>query len=179
MLSNMSSGTDMRASLPEDTAALELLYRQAFPDEDLVPLLRDLLSEDQGVLSLVAARDGKPVGHIVFTICGVAGRDEKVALLGPLAVAPPVQRQGIGGALVRDGLDRMKADEVTQVLVLGDPAYYGRFGFQTESHVSPPYALPEDWRTAWQSISLDGGKPQMKVKLVVPEVWAKPALWAP
>ena len=48
---------------------------------------------------------------------------------------------------------------MTHVYVLGDPAYYGRSGFIPEPAIAPPYALPEEWRDAWQSLSL-GDAPQ-------------------
>ena len=53
--------------------------------------------------------------------------------LAPVAVHPSFQKQGIGSALIREGLDRAKKDRWRCVFVLGDPAYYGRFGFRVES----------------------------------------------
>lgn len=175
----MRSGFDIRESLPTDPEALKDLYPAAFPDEDLIPLLRDLLSEEDGVFSFVAISDGMLVGHIVLTMCGIAGRGEKVGLLGPLAVHPDVQRQGIGTALIREGLNRLKSEGAAQVQVLGDPAYYGRFGFQPDDNVTPPYDLPGEWQTAWQSLSLLGTKPGFGGTLSVPKPWRQPALWAP
>ncbi len=175
----MSNGIDIRASLPTDREALEVLYPAAFPDEDLIPLLRALLDEEDGVFSFVAISDGKLVGHIALTMCGIAGRSEKVGLLGPLAVSPHFQRQGIGGALIQEGLDHLKSEGATQAHVLGDPAYYGRFGFEPDSNVSPPYDLPQEWKTAWQSISLHGVKPDFDGTLSVPKPWRQPTLWAP
>ena len=175
----MTDDMEIRESVPDDIAALEELYPGAFPDEDLLPLLRDLLKESRNVLSLVGIADGALAGHVIFTTCGVAGRTDKVVLLGPLAVAPAWQRQGIGGALVRAGLQRVKADEAVRVFVLGDPAYYGRFGFQPDDRVAPPYPLPEAWRGAWQSLGLRGGDPPLSGELSVPRPWRQPALWAP
>ncbi|MDA7949762.1 MAG: N-acetyltransferase [Hyphomicrobiaceae bacterium] len=175
----MSDATDIRDSLSTDGAALEDLYGAAFPDENLIPLLRDLLGEKEGVFSFVAMRDGALAGHIVFSMCRVGGRDEKIALLGPLTVSPRFQRQGIGGTLIHEGLRRVTGEGATQVLVLGDPAYYGRFGFEPECRVSPPYDLPQEWRTAWQSVSLSSAKSELSGTLFVPKPWHKPELWAP
>lgn len=169
---------NIRESLPTDREALEALYPAAFPDEDLVPLVRELLSEDGNIISFVAMRDGMLVGHIAFTMCRIEGRREKVALLGPVAVSPRVQRQGIGSALIQKGLDRLKSEGTTQVYLLGDPAYYGRFGFEPDCTVAPPYELPQEWQTAWQSISLQGVEPDLEGTLSVPKLWRKPALWA-
>lgn len=175
----MIDEAEIRESLPTDIAAIEKLYPDAFPDEDLLPVVRELLREGSTVLSLVGITDQTLVGHVVFTICSIAGRTDKVALLGPLAVAPNWQRRGIGGALIREGFQRLKSDGVSQVYVLGDPAYYGRFGFEPDSGVTPPYPLPEEWNRAWQSISLRGDEPPLNGKLSVPQPWLQPALWAP
>jgi putative acetyltransferase len=165
----------------DDLAAIEVLYQDAFPDEDLVPLVRALLANRDDVLSLVTRdRNGEDVtGHGAFTHCGIVGAEDRVALLGPLAVASARQGQGIGEALIRDGLRRLGEAGVQRVFVLGDPAYYGRFGFTTEPNVRPPHPLPEEWREAWQSISLNETKPSEPGTLSVPAPWRQPALWGP
>ena len=170
---------EVRESVPTDIASIRELYPKAFPDEDLLPLVTALLREGPTVLSLVGIADGALAGHVIFTTCGIAGITEKVALLGPLAVAPAWQRQGIGGALVRAGLQREKAGGAVRVFVLGDPAYYRRFGFQPDDRVAPPYSLPEAWRGAWQSLGLRAGDPPLSGVLSVPPPWRQPALWAP
>ena len=175
----MSKEFDLRKSLPTDWDDLEELYSAAFPDEDLVPLLRGLLIEENGVFSFVAICDGMLVGHIVFTMCGIAGRGEKVGLLGPLAVSPLVQRQGIGSALIEGGLNRLKSEGASQVQVLGDPAYYSRLGFRPDVSVAPPYDLPLEWQTAWQSFSLVDVESGFSGTLLVPTPWREPTLWAP
>ena len=65
------------------------------------------------------------------------------------------------------------------VCVLGDPAYYGRFGFEPDDRVAPPYPLPQEWRSAWQSLSLCGNDRPARGTLSVPPPWRQPALWAP
>lgn len=170
---------EIRESLPSDIASIEKLYPDAFPDEDLLPLVRELLQETPIVLSLVGIIGTSLVGHVIFTTCGIAGDTDKVALLGPLAVGTAWQRQGIGSAIVRAGLQRLENTGVIQVYVLGDPAYYGRLGFVPEAGVTPPYSLPEEWRGAWQSINLRSAEPPSRGKLSVPQPWLQPALWAP
>jgi putative acetyltransferase len=173
----MIDDIEIRESLPNDRAAIETLYPDAFPDEDLLPLVRDLLSNEASGLSLVALVDRALVGHVIFTACGIAKRAEKVALLAPLGVATKWHRRGIGGALVRAGLDRLNTDGVAQVYVLGDPAYYGRFGFEREDGVVPPYPLPEEWQGAWQSLRLREVGPPLQGELSVPRPWRQAALW--
>ncbi len=175
----MTESVEIRESAPGDLAAIESLYPEAFPDEDLLPLLRELLGASSSRLSLVGMIDGLLVGHVVFTKCHVAESAGPDALLGPLAVAPSWQRRGIGNAIVRAGLRRLEDEGVTQVYVLGDPSYYGRLGFNTETRVTPPYELPPDWAAAWQSQSLVAAAKPRSGKLLVPEPWLQRALWAP
>jgi putative acetyltransferase len=175
----MMEDIEIRESAAGDRAAIEALYPEAFPQEDLLPLVAALLREGHGVLSLVAQRGRSLLGHGAFTMCRVEGSNARAVLLGPLAVAAAAQQRGVGSAIVRAGLERLKREGVAWVFVLGDPAYYRRFGFAPENLVAPPYALPEEWRDAWQSVSLGGGRPLAGGKLSVPTVWRKPALWGP
>ena len=176
---DMTEHIDIRESLPSDTTSIEALYPNAFPDEDLLPLVRELLGAEPIVLSLVGIVDETLAGHVIFTTCGIAGGADTVALLGPLAVAAARQRQGVGSALVRAGLRALETSGTRRVYVLGDPAYYGRFGFAADEDVTPPYPLPEEWRGAWQSLSLRGDTPPLCGKLSVPQPWSQRALWAP
>lgn len=169
----------VRLTSPDDVAAIEGLYPIAFPGEDLVPVVRDLLRHAPPVLSLAAFVRAELVGHVIFTPCSVAGSRAPVALLAPLAVAPGWQRQGIGSALVRDGLRRLGEEGYIGVCVLGDPAYYGQFGFGPEGRVSPPYPLPDAWQGAWQSMLLGSAEAFARGTLDVPPPWRRAALWAP
>lgn len=167
----------IRESLASDMAAMEQLYRDAFPEEDLLPVVKELLQEGSAVLSLVATIDSSVVGHVIFTICGIEGSSQQVALLGPLAVASAFQRQGIGSDLVKTGIQRMESAGMTHVLVLGDPAYYGRFGFVPGAEVIPPYPLPAEWRDAWQFMNLRGVELNPQGNLRVPQPWRHEHLW--
>jgi putative acetyltransferase len=170
---------EIRQSRPDDLPSIEKLYPAAFPDEDLLPLVRTLLTEEPGILSLIAGAGDATAGHILFTLCAITGSDARAALLAPLAVAPEWQRKGIGSALIREGLSRLKRDGVAHVYVLGDPAYYGRSGFRPETGVAPPYPLPEEYRDAWQSLGLGSAPLPGHGKLKLPDVWMQPALWGP
>jgi putative acetyltransferase len=170
---------DIRESGAGDLGAIEALYPDVFPQEDLLPLVRALLNEGAAVLSLVALINEAAVGHGIFTRCRIEGSDAPVALLGPVAVLPGMQKRGIGSALIRKSLKRLEAEGVSQVCVLGDPAYYGRFGFAPERQVVPPYDLPEEWRDAWQSVHLGGALASVGGRLTVPRPWRDPALWGP
>lgn len=158
--------------------AIERLYRAAFPDEDLSPLVGALMDDPGAAMTLAAVSDGGLTGHAVFSFCAVTGRPAgQVALLGPLAVTPDRQGRGIGSALVRAGLDRLTQRGTGRVLVLGDPGYYARFGFRADDRISAPYDLPEDWAPAWQSLSLPGDDRSVRGRLAVPAAWRAPDFW--
>ena len=159
----MAQDLRIRDSVPDDVAALESLYQGAFPDEDLLPLVTDLLREATTVWSLVGTVGLQLVAHVIFTPCGVTGTTSTVALLAPLAVAPEFQRRGIGTAIVQTGFQRLEDAGIAQVLVLGDPGYYARFGFQPDSQVAPPYPLPAEWESAWQSKMLSSAASPSRV----------------
>jgi len=175
----MTEKLEMRDSVSSDLRAIESLYPEAFPDEDLLPLVRDLLQDATVTISIVGVVESRIVGHVIFTKCGVAGKRTNVALLGPLAVAPAWQGQGIGSAIVRAGLRQLEARNVRVVCVLGDPAFYSRLGFLPESSIRPPFRLPAEWDGAWQSQETGNMAPPCSGTLSVPKQWLRPTLWAP
>lgn len=92
------------------------------------------------------ARDGPVAGHVAFSPVAIDGVDGGWFALGPIAVAPRLQRRGIGAALVREGLDRLRASGARGIVLVGDRAYYGRFGFRhrpglTVEGVPPAFVL--------------------------------------
>ena len=167
----------IRESTTADIPGIVALYPQAFPDEDLVPIVAALLEDPPICMSLVATIDEQIAGNVIFTTCGVEGSDAQAALLAPLAVAPDFQKQGVGSALVRDGLRRLKDKGFSLVCVLGDPAYYGRLGFETEQAVKAPYPLPAEWSDAWQSQYLDESE-ACAGNLLIPAQWQHSELWS-
>ncbi len=175
----MTNNLKIRDSASADFGAIESMYPKAFPDEDLVPLVRDLLPDTTVAISIVGEIDSEIVGHVIFTKCGIAGKQVNAALLAPLAVTPAWQGQGVGSALVRAGLQRMNDENVHFVYVLGDPAFYGRLGFLPESSIRPPYRLPAEYEGAWQSQNLRKTEATPSGELSVPKQWRQPLLWAP
>lgn len=163
----------------DDVAQILALYPRAFPEEELRPVVSTLLEDGAQVLSLAGFAEDALVGHVLFTICGTQARDRSGALLGPLGVMPSHQRQGVGSKLVHAGLERLDKMKIRQVFVLGDPAYYQRFGFAPERQVLAPYPIPEEWADAWQSKPLTPRAPLVAGRLLLPEPWLEPALWAP
>jgi putative acetyltransferase len=114
-----------------DIEAIHEVETTAF-GRDLEADLVDRLRENVGVtLSLVAEVEGKIVGHILFSPVTVEDGEEVFATmsLGPVAVLPEKQNQGIGSALVREGLDHLREMGHELIFLVGHPTYYPRFGF--------------------------------------------------
>lgn len=129
----------VRPEMPADRAAIYDLTARAFDqslhdEAGLVDKLRESPSWVDG-LSRVAEMDGNVVGHVLLTRAGLANveSDRKLLALGPLAVAPERQKQGIGSALMRDALDAAARLDFDGVALLGHSAYYPRFGFAPAS----------------------------------------------
>jgi putative acetyltransferase len=142
-----------RVSTTGDLQSLERIYPAAFPDEDLLPVVRSLVTGSVDVLSLVAEDDGKVVGHVAFTICSVgdvSAGSFGSALRGPgSAQTRDRQRAGSRGVQASAGTrDR------SRFWCSGIRAYYGRFGFAPERAIRAPYPMPVEWADAWQSVSL-------------------------
>ena len=168
----------IRRTIAEELAQILALYPLAFPDEELRPVVSRLIEGEAQVLSLATFKGEALVAHVLFTIFGSEEDKGAGALLAPLGVVPDHQGQGVGNALVKDGLKRLGAMGVRQVFVFGDPAYYGRFGFKTERQVLTPYPLSEEYGDdAWQSMPLAGRAPLAAGRMSLPEPWMEPALW--
>jgi len=102
-----------------------------------------LRSADALVVSLVADMDGSVVGHVAFSRLTISAGTTDWYALGPLSVLPAQHRKGIGTALVREGLSRLKGMNARGCCVVGDPAYYTRFGFESLPELSSP-GVPEE-----------------------------------
>jgi putative acetyltransferase len=120
----------IREERPGDIDAIHRLNAAAF-DTDVEARLVDALREQGALsLSLVAEENGEILGHIAFSPMSTTPATEcKLIGLAPMAVTPGRQNQGIGSALVREGIERCKQQGVDAVFVLGHPNYYPRFGF--------------------------------------------------
>lgn len=137
-----------------DAAGVRAVHEAAFDREDEAELVEAVRAARGETLSLVAARHGEIVGHVLFTPVRV-GVQQAVGL-GPLAVLPTVQGRGIGAALVREGLHHLFVAGHGAVVVLGSPEYYSRFGFRPaiELGVRWEHPAPEG---AFQAIELRSG----------------------
>ena len=128
----------IRPEHPQEHASISALLRAAFGGEDEARLVETLRQQDDLSLSLVADAAGTIIGHVALSPLQAEG---PAFALAPVAVHPALQGRGIGDALIRAAL---KAVEGHTVVVLGDPAYYGRFGFAPADLASPhagPYLM--------------------------------------
>lgn len=97
-------------------------------------------------LSLVADCAGQLVGHIAVSPVQLSSDPTAVWYgLGPLAVLPAWQAQGVGSALVRASLAMLAAQQAQACVVLSDPAYFQRFGFRTYSELRCNFAVPAEY----------------------------------
>jgi putative acetyltransferase len=117
----------------DNAAAIELVIAAAFErhphSNGREPLIVGALRAAGALsLSLVAEEEGAVVGHIAFSPVSI-GDSANWFALGPVAVRPDRQREGIGAALLSAGLDRLRALGASGCTLVGEPAYYARFGF--------------------------------------------------
>ncbi len=136
----------VRPERPGEQDTVFAIHAAAF-ETDLEARLTDHLRSDGDVLLSLMACDGdEPVGNLIQSpmVAEADGKSIKAAAIGPIGVRPDRQRQGIGSALMRAGIEWAKSEDFTAIFLLGDPDYYGRFGFSVETAApfSSPYAGP-------------------------------------
>ena len=117
----------IRPATAADHPAIHAVVAAAFGRADEAELVGRLRADGDALVELIAEADGAVVGHILFTRLGIGAVTG--AALAPLAVAPALQRQGIGGALTRAGIEQCRARGVPAIVVLGHADYYPRLGF--------------------------------------------------
>jgi putative acetyltransferase len=107
-------------------------------------------------LSLVAEVEGRVIGHIAFSPVTISDGTRNWYGLGPVSVLPAYQRQGVGKALIREGLARLKAMHAQGCCLVGHPDYYRKFGF---IHM-PGLVLEGVPQEVFFALSFDGHTPQ-------------------
>lgn len=136
---------------PENTGDLQAIRRvniEAFKTLAISKQTEHLVVEalrEAGALeiSLIAEQDGVVAGHIAFSRAGIGAAAQEWYLLGPVAVLPELQDQGIGSALVNAGLAALRARGANGCALVGDPACYTRFGFAQAPGVDCP-GVPDE-----------------------------------
>lgn len=141
----------LRPEIPADYPAVAALLRAAFldhphgrPGEPVEPALLDALRQQGGLaLALTAEAGGQVVGHIAFSPVTISGEAGAWYGMGPVAVLPAWQGQGIGSSLVDEGLRQLRALGAQGCVLVGEPDYYRRFGFATDPLLTLPGVPPE------------------------------------
>lgn len=141
----MPAPVTLREETPADVPGIDAVNRLAFGGEAEARIVARLREEEMVILSLVAVTDdGQVVGHLMFSRLPVETENGPLpaAAMAPLAVRPALQGQGIGTALVRQGLDMCRERGCAAVIVLGEPPYYTRFGFSAKltAGLTAPFA---------------------------------------
>jgi len=134
-------------------AAFETLEISSHTEQFIVEALR---SAEALTLSLVAEVDGRVVGHIAFSPLAISDGTHNWYGLGPVSVLPAYQRMGIGKALIREGLSRLKDLGAKGCCLVGHPQYYRQFGFENVAGLVHEGVPPE----VFFALSFDGRLPQ-------------------
>ncbi|WP_085808199.1 GNAT family N-acetyltransferase [Sphingomonas sp. TZW2008] len=136
----------IRPAAAADVPRIDALLRGCFPAPDEADLVRELCLAGDMVLTMVAEDEeaGEIVGAVVFSRMAVSVNDRSVAAvaLAPIAVAHAYRRQGVADALIHAAHERLEAARVVLSFVLGEPAFYGRFGYDAAvaRNFASPYA---------------------------------------
>jgi putative acetyltransferase len=148
----------IRAERPEDMDSIGQVNEQAFGQKNEAELVEKLRKRGALTISLVALRDSEVVGHIAFSPVVIESEHSGFGALtlAPIAVLPGYQRQGIGGQLVRAGLEECRRLGHEIVVLVGHPDYYPRFGFVRAKSmgIECEFEVPEE---AWMILELREG----------------------
>lgn len=130
----------IRTEASSDERAIDRLLDSAFAgrshtDHAEAAIVRALRADGDLTLSLVAEVAGDLAAHVAFSPVIIDDTQGAWFGLGPLAVWPRLQRQGIGTALARQGLAELRLRGAAGCVVLGDPSFYGRLGFVSDERL--------------------------------------------
>jgi putative acetyltransferase len=131
-----------------DLAAITSVTTRSFTDvehsdQTESKIVERLRAPSDLAVSLVAVKDYMVVGHVAFSPIAVAGANDGWFGLGPVSVVPDHHGRGIGSALIRAGLEQLRYRDAAGCVVLGNPDYYRRFGFERTDRLRYEGAPPE------------------------------------
>lgn len=138
----------IRPEAPADVAAITDLVRRAFDghphsDGSEPGIVQGLRTDHALTVALVAEVGDRVCGYVAASPVRIAGGPSQWHGLGPVAVEPAMQGRGLGSALVRAALTQLRSDGAAGCVVLGEPRYYGRFGFAPYAGLVYPGPPPE------------------------------------
>ena len=142
-MANSDASINIRTARPQDYEAIDAVLRRAFAEATYSnqtegELVAALYKRNRIALALIAESDGAVIGYLSFTHARMDGLDGDIYCLAPLAVDPDRHKRGIGAALTEAGLEGLRDLGAAACVVYGDPAYYGRFGFEANPGVTSP-----------------------------------------
>lgn len=155
----------IRNEQAEDIDTITELTEAAFLNEQYSShteqyIVNSLRRNGQLTISLVAVEDNSIVGHVAVSPVTLSSGDTKWYGLGPISVRPDRQGQGIGSALMNAALTELQRIGSAGCVLLGDPGYYGRFGFKVCTGLELP-GVPQEY---FQAITFEGELPTGIVK---------------
>jgi putative acetyltransferase len=154
-------GIEIRGETSSDAQIIEALTASAFlnaphtghTEQYIVNALR---RAGKLAVSLVAEADGVVIGHVAISPVSISDGTSGWFGLGPISVLPQHQRRGIGSQLMRAALGVLRERGASGCVVLGEPGYYGRFGFQADPNLVLP-GVPAEY---FQAVSFDSSRPR-------------------
>ena len=147
---------DVNAITEVTMAAFETLEISNHTEQFIIEALR---AAKALTVSLVAELDGCVIGHIAFSPVTISDGAQNWYGLGPVSVSPEYQRQGVGKALVKEGLLQLKNRRAAGCCVVGHPDYYRKFGFENPSSLVHE-GIPQE---VFFALSFDRPTPEGKV----------------
>lgn len=179
-----SKKMQIREAVETDLNDVMSIERLAFGYEKEAELVRELLHDPSAkpLLSLLALKKGRAVGHILFTSAHLSDSKDaaSIVILAPLAIVPDFQKQGIGGKLIEHGLALLSKSGVDLVFVLGHPEYYPRYGFTPAGQIGfeAAYPIPDEHAGAWMVQALRSGvMGTVSGKVICADALNKPEHW--
>ena len=154
------SALTIRPESPVDYAQIAVVTEAAFAevehsDGSEVAILERLRAEGDLTLSLVAEDGERIVGHVAVSPVTISDGTTGWFGLGPISVLPSCQREGVGLRLMQRAIADMRSQGARGIVLLGEPAYYARFGFERD----PKLAYPGPPAEYFQRLVLDGDAP--------------------
>jgi predicted N-acetyltransferase YhbS len=149
----------IRPETPADASAIEAVTLAAFQKADYAVtehfIVNALRQAGQLTVSLVAEDAGEVIGHVAVSPVTISSGAARWYGLGPISVVPARQGQGVGTALMKRALAELQALGAAGCVVLGNPAYYSRFGFQAQASLIFP-GVPAQY---FQAVAFGGSVP--------------------
>ncbi len=175
---------EIRPTIEKDFDDIIEVEKRAFGEDSVAELTAELLNDKSAepYISLLAFENDKAVGHILFTKCSINDIENcpLMHILAPLAVIPEYQKQGIGGLLIKKGLELLQDINSEIVFVLGHLEYYPKYGFIPSAErlgYPAPYPIPAKVADAWMAQSLNSKELTNFGKVICARAMNKPEHW--